>query len=299
MSAKFYNAFSTVVSDDNKIENGGLIDTFVNNTTTLKTTWQDEALTVPHANPIVLNAAGRWPEIFAADSDVFTLRLRDSGGATIIGTIDDYSGVSEFALSSSDVLAALAGNAAAVIISGSSMSGSAFLAFSSAFDLSSGGSIDASAGSIILGSVSGATTFDAGITLSGGNLLLDTGDVTLTAGDLLLTAGDFDIEAGEISVIKPAGGNGRVMVVQHETDLNPSVNFVGGNTFNVGINTATTQWAVMDPLYADLLTCSTGGNVAVLLGDFTVTAGEVFLNLPLSAGTAGSLWNNAGVVNVA
>jgi len=248
---------------------------------------------------VILDAAGRVPEIFGPDADVYAVEFKDANDVVIWGIINDVSFVSQFSLSSADVLSALSSNAAPVVINGSAISGTAFLAFSSAFDLSSGGSIDASAGSIILGSVSGATTFDAGITLSGGNLLLDTGDVTLTAGDLLLTAGDFDIVAGEISVIKPAGGNGRVMVVQHETDLNPSVNFVGGNTFNVGINTATTQWAVMDPLYVDLLTCSTGGNVAVLLGDFTVTAGEVFLNLPLSAGTAGSLWNNSGVVNVA
>ena len=155
-----------------KLLAGSLIDTFEAGTTTPKTTYTDEALSVPHANPIVVDADGRWPTIFAADSDTFQLRLRDSGGATIVGLTDDYTGVSEFALSSADVLSALASNSAAVIINGASMTGSAYTAFASALTLTAAGSIDASAGAITLGSVTGPTTFTSALTVSSGSVIV-------------------------------------------------------------------------------------------------------------------------------
>lgn len=50
----------------------------------------------------------------------------------------------------------------------------------------------------------------------------------------------------------------------------------------------------------DALKVDSSQNVTVLAGDFIVSSGgEVFLNLPTSAGTTGSLWNDTGTVKVA
>lgn len=136
-----------------------MIDTFANNTTTPKNTWQDEALTVLHSNPIVVDSAGRWPSIFGNDSDVFSLRFRDSSGAVVVGTIDNYSGVSEFSLTSADVQSALAANTGPVDLAGSSMIGSAFANFADNLDLTAAGSIDTTLGTITVGTVSGNPVF--------------------------------------------------------------------------------------------------------------------------------------------
>ncbi len=99
--------------------------------------------------------------------------------------IDDVSFVAAFTLSSADVLSALASNSAAVVLNGASMTGTAFLSFASALDLSAAGSIDASLGTITLGAVSGATTFSAALTISSGDLSVSAGNVTQipTTGD--------------------------------------------------------------------------------------------------------------------
>ena len=59
-----------------------------NNTTNLRTIWQDKAKTSAHANPVVANAAGVFPDIFIEGS--YSTRLETSAGA-LIDTQDDVN----------------------------------------------------------------------------------------------------------------------------------------------------------------------------------------------------------------
>lgn len=53
------NAKTTFVDANGKPLSSGTIDFYVPNTTTRKTTWQDQAKTIPNSNPVILDAAGR------------------------------------------------------------------------------------------------------------------------------------------------------------------------------------------------------------------------------------------------
>jgi len=60
MAAGLYPAFQFFDNDGEPL-NGGLVYTYAPGTTTPKASYQDAALSVPHANPIVLSAFGRPP----------------------------------------------------------------------------------------------------------------------------------------------------------------------------------------------------------------------------------------------
>ena len=62
---------------------GGLLYFFVAATTTPQTAFQNTALTIPHPNPIVLDASGRVPMFYLADGSI-KIRLTDKNGVTII-----------------------------------------------------------------------------------------------------------------------------------------------------------------------------------------------------------------------
>lgn len=59
MSGQLQNGEQQFFDNNGKPLNGGTIDFYVPNTTTRKTTWQDQALTIQNTNPIVLDAGGR------------------------------------------------------------------------------------------------------------------------------------------------------------------------------------------------------------------------------------------------
>ena len=69
---------------------GGSLYTYANGTTTPQTTWSDEAATVPNANPIILDAAGRCKAFLGTSEYTFTLKT--SGGA-LVKTWDNVAGV--------------------------------------------------------------------------------------------------------------------------------------------------------------------------------------------------------------
>lgn len=58
-------------------------------TTTPKTTYQDAELTTPHSNPIIANASGQFPQVFADTTEAFYLVLKTSADVLV----EDYENV--------------------------------------------------------------------------------------------------------------------------------------------------------------------------------------------------------------
>lgn len=125
---------------------GGKINFWANGTTTDKNTWKEVGLSNLNANPVILDANGVVPEVWAADADVFSFRITDSSDVVILATVDDISFLAAFSLTAADVLAALNGNSAAVVIDGSTMGGNSYASFITALTLTAAGSIDTSLG---------------------------------------------------------------------------------------------------------------------------------------------------------
>lgn len=71
---------------------GAKIYFYLNETTTLQSVYADEALTTPHTNPVVADADGVFPTIFADITDYFTVALTDANGAPI-GGLRNYDGI--------------------------------------------------------------------------------------------------------------------------------------------------------------------------------------------------------------
>lgn len=144
-----------------------------------------------HSNPIVVDSAGRWPAIFGNDSDVFSLRFRDSAGSVVVGTIDDYTGVSEFSLSSADVVAALQSNSAPLVLNGSELSGTALGNVADDITLAAAGSLDTTAGA---STTLGATSITDDLTISTGHII--TSDI---AGTVLQATDTTNTKTGVIA----------------------------------------------------------------------------------------------------
>ena len=168
MAALYPDPFARFIIAPNKPNNGGKVFFFENGTTTLKQTFSDTALLIPNTNPLILNANGNFQvQVFANDSDIYSVEVKDFNDVVTQPTIDNVNFLSEFALSSADVIAALAANVGPVDLAGASMIGSAFAAFADNLDLTSAGSIDASTGAIILGTVTGTTAINGDLAVNG------------------------------------------------------------------------------------------------------------------------------------
>lgn len=76
-------ALPTFLNDNGAPCNGCLLDTFAAGTTTPEPTFTDSARTVQHANPIVMNSAGRPPSPMFLSSKSYKFRLRTAAGATL------------------------------------------------------------------------------------------------------------------------------------------------------------------------------------------------------------------------
>lgn len=76
--------------------NGGLLYTYTAGTTTNKTTYQESTGVTPHANPIVLDSAGRLPADVYGTTGAYKLVLKTSSGSTI-WTRDNISGINDSA----------------------------------------------------------------------------------------------------------------------------------------------------------------------------------------------------------
>src|SRR6478609_4165166 len=84
MSGTISFSLSQQFDTQGKPLSGGLFYTFVAGTTsTPQNAYQDGALTIPHPNPIVLDAAGRIPQFSLADG-LIKVRLTDHAGVVQI-----------------------------------------------------------------------------------------------------------------------------------------------------------------------------------------------------------------------
>ena len=74
---------------------GGLLYTYAAGTTTPQTVYTTSAGTTAHANPIIMDAAGRLEsEVWLTGEVAYKFILRDSAGA-LIGTYDDIYGIND------------------------------------------------------------------------------------------------------------------------------------------------------------------------------------------------------------
>ena len=71
MTAMFVGTRFQSFKNDGTINNGGLVYFFETDGVTAKTTYSDSALTVPNADPVVLNSAGAADIWYSGDADVY------------------------------------------------------------------------------------------------------------------------------------------------------------------------------------------------------------------------------------
>jgi hypothetical protein len=104
MTARFGNLGTQYFTDDNVVLGGGSVTFYEPGTTTLKNTYSDSAQSILNTNPVLLDAAGRLPNVFF--SGLAKAVLKDSDGE-IIQTRDpvgDFSaGDESFSTWSADV----------------------------------------------------------------------------------------------------------------------------------------------------------------------------------------------------
>jgi hypothetical protein len=89
----FANPGAQFFDDNGDPLSGGKIFTYAAGTTTPKATFTDFTGATPHANPIILDAAGRPPsEVWLTYGDAYKFILKDSLD-TLVGTFDNIDGI--------------------------------------------------------------------------------------------------------------------------------------------------------------------------------------------------------------
>ena len=89
----FANPGAQFFDDNGDPLSGGKIFTYAAGTTTPKTTYTDFTGNTAHANPIILDAAGRPPsEVWLTYGDAYKFILKDSND-TLVGTFDNIDGI--------------------------------------------------------------------------------------------------------------------------------------------------------------------------------------------------------------
>ena len=84
------------LSDTGAVLAGGKLYTYIQGTTTNQATYKQQALSVQHANPIVLNSAGRLDDpVWATAGETFKLVFKTSADVQIGPTWDNVSGVND------------------------------------------------------------------------------------------------------------------------------------------------------------------------------------------------------------
>jgi len=87
MAFPVINPILQFFDNSGQVLSGGLLYTYSPGTTTPKTTYTDENLSVPNSNPIVLDSAGRCT-IFLTDAEEYKFVLQTSAGVTL-RTVDE------------------------------------------------------------------------------------------------------------------------------------------------------------------------------------------------------------------
>lgn len=84
------------LSDSGAVLAGGKIHTYVAGTTTNQSTYKQQGLSVAHANPIVLDSAGRLADpVWATAGETFKLVFKTSADVQIGPTWDNVSGIND------------------------------------------------------------------------------------------------------------------------------------------------------------------------------------------------------------
>lgn len=83
MAGRFANPVPQFLSDNITALAGGKLYFYVSGTTTPQNTYSDSGLTTPNSNPVILDSAGRIPEIYAAYDKTFRVVLKTSADVTI------------------------------------------------------------------------------------------------------------------------------------------------------------------------------------------------------------------------
>lgn len=85
MAGRYTNPTPQYLDDNGEPLPGGLLYFYVTGTTTPQNTYSDPSLDIIYANsnPVVLDAAGRAPNIFASYEDVFRVVLKTAAGVTV------------------------------------------------------------------------------------------------------------------------------------------------------------------------------------------------------------------------
>lgn len=85
-----YNPFNQPVDLNGAVLSGAKWYFYENGTTTLKNVYQDQAKTSTHANPVIADANGRFPDIWL--DGAYSIRIAQSDDTWITGTqMDDYN----------------------------------------------------------------------------------------------------------------------------------------------------------------------------------------------------------------
>jgi hypothetical protein len=89
-------AASQFFDNNGVILTGGKIYTYAAGTTTPRATYTSSSGVTPHANPIVLDSAGRVPggEIWLTDSLVYKFTI-ETAASVLLGTYDNISGIND------------------------------------------------------------------------------------------------------------------------------------------------------------------------------------------------------------
>jgi len=205
MTARFFNPSPQFFTAAGKVVAGGFVNFWATGTTNNQDTFPTSALSGANANPVPLDSAGRTTvPVFADPSKSFSVRVIDADSVVVIATEDDISFVRSNVISAADAVAALTANAVAGVYNGTEMTGTAFANFASNLDLTAAGSIDASAGAITLGTVTGATTFSGNITTTSTTITTGlrtprTGILTISSGVVTYAGNSFTLIATEAS----------------------------------------------------------------------------------------------------
>jgi hypothetical protein len=82
------------ITDSNgEICSGAKLYTYVTGTTTPKTAYQNAAGSVAHANPVIADSAGQFPQVFLTADSAYRIKVTKSDGTTLSGyPLDNISG---------------------------------------------------------------------------------------------------------------------------------------------------------------------------------------------------------------
>lgn len=86
---RFYLPSPTVANSNGFAVAGALANFYLTGTTTRTPTYTTSALSTQHANPVIADSAGRFPNIYLDDAVTYRLVITDPDGVTIVDT-DPY-----------------------------------------------------------------------------------------------------------------------------------------------------------------------------------------------------------------